>query len=103
MGVMYCDWNYYTITRDMVMCVFNFQFQTLNLNVISSPIKFLEWYNIIQCNLDYPDLIYPETRLSGLAGHQQIHYHAYAEGVTNALCGCGYMSYGLYRLCLGQN
>ena len=24
-------------------------------------------YNIIQCNLDYPDLIYPEPRLSGLA------------------------------------
>ena len=24
----------------------------------------------VQCNLDYPDLIYPEPRLSGLTGHQ---------------------------------
>ena len=35
---------------------------------------------IIQCNLDYPDLVYPGPRL---AGDQKIHYHACAEGVAN--------------------
>ena len=40
----------------------------------------------VQCNLDYP-----EPQLPGLDGHQKIHYHACAEGMTNALCGCGYM------------
>ena len=39
----------------------------------------------LQCNLDYPDLVYPDPRLSGLAGDQKIHYHACAEGVANDL------------------
>ena len=38
---------------------------------------------VVQCNLDYPDLVYPDPRLSGLAGDQILHYHACAEGVTN--------------------
>ena len=37
---------------------------------------------IVQCNLDYPDLVYPDPRLSGLAGDQKIHYNACAEGVA---------------------
>ena len=37
----------------------------------------------IQCNLDYPDLVYPDSRLSGLASDQILHYHACAEGVAN--------------------
>ena len=28
---------------------------------------------LVQCNLDYPDLVYLEPRLSGLALDQQIH------------------------------
>ena len=40
---------------------------------------------IIQCNLDYLDLVYPEPRLSGLARDLKIHYHACAKGVTNDL------------------
>ena len=32
-----------------------------------------------------------QPRLSGLAGRQKIHCHAYAEGITSAFCGCGYM------------
>ena len=36
----------------------------------------------LQCNLDYPDLIYLDPRLSGLAGDQ---YHACAEGMDNYL------------------
>ena len=39
----------------------------------------------VQCNLDYPDLVYPEPRLSGLARDLQIHYHACTEGVTDDL------------------
>ena len=35
-----------------------------------------------QCNLDYPDLIYLEPQLSGLAGD---HYHTCVEGVANDL------------------
>ena len=34
----------------------------------------------VQCNLDYPD-----PRLSGLAGDQNIDYHACAEGVASDL------------------
>ena len=37
---------------------------------------------IVQCNLDYLDLVYPEPRLSGLARDPQIHYYACAEGVA---------------------
>ena len=40
-------------------------------------------YSLIQCFLKYPDLVYSETRLSELAGHQQIHYHVCTEGVAN--------------------
>ena len=40
---------------------------------------------IVQCNLDYPDLVYPEPRLSELAGDQKIHYHACVEGMANDL------------------
>ena len=45
----------------------------------------IQMYNdLLQCNLDYPE---PE-----LDGHQIIYYyHACVEGVTSALCGCGYM------------
>ena len=39
----------------------------------------------IQCNLDYPDLVYPDPRLSGLAGDQKMHYYACAEGVVSDL------------------
>ena len=39
----------------------------------------------VQCNLDYPNLIYPDPRLSRLAGDQKIHYHACAEGVASDL------------------
>ena len=39
----------------------------------------------VQCNLDYPDLVYPDPRLSGLAGDQKVHYHACAEGVASDL------------------
>ena len=34
-------------------------------------------HHLLQCNLDYPDLVYPEPRLSGLAGDQKVHYHAW--------------------------
>ena len=37
----------------------------------------------IQCNLDYPDLVYPDPRLSRVAGDQILHYHACAKGVAN--------------------
>ena len=40
---------------------------------------------VLQCNLDYPDLVYPEPRLSRLPGHQKIRYHTCAEGVANDL------------------
>ena len=39
----------------------------------------------IQCNLNYPDLVYPEPRLSGLARDLKVHYHACAEGMTDDL------------------
>ena len=39
----------------------------------------------VQCNLDYPDLVYPDPQLSGLAGDQKVHHHACAEGVANDL------------------
>ena len=39
--------------------------------------------NSVQCNLDYPDLVYPDPRLSGLAGDQKVHHHACAEGVAS--------------------
>ena len=38
---------------------------------------------LIQCNLDYLDLVYPDSQLSGLAGDQKIHYHACTEGTTS--------------------
>ena len=41
---------------------------------------------VLQCNLDCPDLVYPEPRLSGLAEatrDQQIHYYACAEGIVD--------------------
>ena len=54
--------------------------------------KSYPWYiiiimerSIIQCNLDYPDLVYPEPRLSGLARDLKIDYHTCAEGVTDDL------------------
>ena len=48
-------------------------------------------------------LVYPEPRLSRLAGDQKIHYHTCAEGVASDLCGCGYrLSYGHYRLYLAK-
>lgn len=34
----------------------------------------------VQCNLDCPDLVYPEPQLS-----QKIHYYACTEGVINDL------------------
>ena len=40
---------------------------------------------VLQCNLDYPDLVYPEPRLSGLVGDKKIHYHACTEGLANDL------------------
>ena len=56
----------------------------------------------IQCNLNYPDLIYPEPRLSGLAGDQKIHYHACAEGMANDPVTGWTMSYGLCRIALAK-
>ena len=37
----------------------------------------------VQCNLDYPDLVYPEPRLSGLARYLKRQYYTCAEGVTD--------------------
>ena len=42
-------------------------------------------YMYVQCNLDYPDLIYLDPRLSGLAEDQKVHYHACVEGEANDL------------------
>ena len=59
-----------------------------NCSIISISVRY--WWTVdhpilIQCNLDYPDLVYPDPRLSGLAGDQNIHYHACAEGVASDL------------------
>ena len=53
----------------------------------------------LQCNLDYPDLVYPDHRLSGLAGD---HYHAYAEGVASDLLWVWSQVDGLCRLAMGK-
>ena len=37
------------------------------------PLKLSQ--NRVQCNLDYPNLVYPEPRLSRLVGHQTMYYH----------------------------
>ena len=42
-------------------------------------------YMYVQCNLNYLDLVYPDPRLSGLAGDQKVHYHACTEGEANDL------------------
>ena len=63
-------------------------------------------YIAVQCNLDYPDFVYPDPQLSRLAGDQKVHYHACAEDVANDSYGCGYrLSDELWTLqaCLGQN
>ena len=39
----------------------------------------------LQCNLNYPDLVYPDPQLSGLAGDQKMHYYTCAEGVASDL------------------
>ena len=39
----------------------------------------------VQCDIDYLDLVYPDPRLSGLAGDQKVHYHVCAEGVASDL------------------
>ena len=44
-----------------------------------------KWHNAVQCNLDYPNLVYPDPRLFRQARDQKIHYHAYTEGVANDL------------------
>ena len=63
-------------------------------------------HSLIQCNLDYPDLVYPELRLSGLAGDQKyITMHA-QKAWPMIICGCGHrLSDELQTLqaCLGQN
>ena len=43
------------------------------------------WQNVVQCNLDYLDLVYPDPWLSRLAGDQKMHYYACAEGVASDL------------------
>ena len=60
-------------------------------------------FHIIQCNLDYLDLIYQDPRLSGLAGNKKIHYHAHTEGVANDLFGCGHRLRDELRACSGQS
>ena len=45
------------------------------------------WVCLLQCNLDYPDLIYPEPRLSRLAWDPQIHYYACTEGMADEILG----------------
>ena len=67
---------------------------------------FVYVYIAVQCNLDYPDFVYPDPQLSRLAGDQKVHYHACAEDVANDSYGCGYrLSDELWTLqaCLGQN
>ena len=40
---------------------------------------------MLQCNLDYPDLVYLDPRLSRLARDQKIHYHTCTEGMASVL------------------
>ena len=54
-------------------------------NILSQCITTYMYMHKVQCNLDYPDLIYPEPQLSGLARDLKIHYHASTEGVIDDL------------------
>ena len=59
---------------------------------------------VLQCNLDYPDLVYPEPRLSMMPENSLLRMGGGRDqwpfvGVVTYWV----ISYGLYRLCLGQN
>ena len=71
-----------TIDFERLVCKLLGAFGVHSIIIHVSP----RYMYIIQCNLaDYPDLVYPEPRLSRLAGDQKLHYHACAEGMANDL------------------
>jgi hypothetical protein len=59
-------------------------YQILNQSVYKREMEMIVFSIQVQCNLYYPDLVYPEPQLSGLAeDHMKLHHYACAEGVTD--------------------